>query len=62
MKFRDIKKRSDVRIYQNNLFLAVTDMFVDMVTQAAISPSEARRLVMRDTKIFIDGAAKELKK
>jgi len=62
MKFRDIKKRSDVRIYQNNLFLAVTDMFVDMVTQAAISPSEARRLVMRDTKIFIDGVAKELKK
>lgn len=53
MKYRDIKKNTAVSTYQNNLFIAVSDAVVDMVVSAGISPSEARRLVLRDVNATI---------
>jgi len=53
LKYRDIKKNTAVSTYQNNLFIAVSDAVVDMVVSAGISPSEARRLVLRDVNATI---------
>ena len=58
MKYKNIKKRSRfpktrVNTYMDNLFLAVSDMYVDMVTQADISTSEAQRLVIRNVKVIL---------
>jgi len=53
LKYRDIKKNTAVSTYQNNLFIAVSDAVVDMVISAGISPSEARRLILRDVNATI---------
>ena len=62
MKYKNIKKSSKVDTYQDNLFLAVTDMHVDMVTQADISPAEAKRLILRNVNLIIDENVKEFTK
>jgi len=54
MKYKNIKKNSSVETYQDNLFLAVTDMFVEMVVNADINKKEARRLIIRDVNEIID--------
>jgi len=58
MKYKNIKKgsrfpKTRVNTYMDNLFLAVSDMYVDMVTQADISTSEAQRLVIRNVKLIL---------
>jgi len=47
---------------QHNLFLAVTEMHVDMVINADISPTEARKLIIRDVNLIIDENVKEFTK
>ena len=59
MKYKNIKKNSSVDTYQDNLFLAVSDMFVDMVADAGIKKTEARRLIIRDVNEIIDANIKE---
>ena len=59
MKYKNIKKRSPVNTYMDNLFLAVSDMYVDMVTQADISTSEAQRLVIRNVRVILTEMTKE---
>lgn len=59
MKYKNIKKNSSVETYEDNLFLAVTDMFVDMVADAGINKKEARRLIIRDVNEIIDQTIKE---
>jgi len=54
MKYKNIKKSTKVDTYMDNLFLAVTDMHVDMVVTADISPAEAKRLILRDVRLIID--------
>jgi len=62
MKYKNIKKSSKIDTYQNNLFLAVTDMHVDMVVSADISPAEAKRLIIRNVNLIIDENVKEFTK
>ena len=62
MKYKNIKKSSKVDTYQDNLFLAVTDMHVDMVVSADISPAEARRLIIRNVNLILDENVKEFTK
>lgn len=59
MKYKNIKKSSKVDTYLDNLFLAVTDMHVDMVVSSDISPAEAKRLILRNVNIIIDENVKE---
>ena len=58
LKYRDITKNTAVSTYQNNLFIAVTDAFVDMITAAGMSPREARRIILRDVKASMDETEK----
>ena len=62
MKYKNIKKSTKVDTYMDNLFLAVTDMHVDMVVTADISPAEAKRLILRNVKLIIDENVKEFTK
>ena len=62
MKYKNIKKSSKVDTYQDNLFLTVTDMHVDMVVSADISPAEAKRLIIRNVNLIIDENVKEFTK
>jgi hypothetical protein len=58
MKYKNIKKNSSVETYQDNLFLAVSDMFVDMLL-GGFKKTEARRLIIRDVNEIIDANIKE---
>ena len=60
MKYRDIKKNTAVSTYQNNLFIAVSDAFIDMITRAGMSATEARRIVLRDVNATMKEMLKEL--
>ena len=62
MKYKNIKKSSKFDTYLDNLFLAVTDMHVDMVVSADISPAEAKRLIIRNVNLIIDENVKEFTK
>tara|TARA_R110000751_G_scaffold234881_1_gene336420 strand:- start:292 stop:480 length:189 start_codon:yes stop_codon:yes gene_type:complete len=62
MKYKNIKKSTKVGTFMDNLFLAVTDMHVDMVVTADISPAEAKRLILRNVKLIIDENVKEFTK
>ena len=53
MKYKNIKKSAPVDTYHNNLFIAVADMWWDMV-DVGISRSEARRLVLRNVNLILD--------
>jgi len=61
MKFKDIKKNTKKEVYFDNLFLAVTDMHVDMVI-SDISPAEAKKLILRNVNYIIDENVKEFTK
>jgi len=63
MKFRNrTGKKMSYKDNQHNLFLAVTEMHVDMVTNADISPTEARKLIVRNVNLIIDENVKEFTK
>ena len=53
MKFKNIKKTSGVSTYQDNLFIAVSDQFIEMITTAGMSATEARRIVLRDVNAIM---------
>ena len=53
MKYKNIKKSAPVDTYHNNLFIAVADMYWDMI-DVDISPSEARSLILRNVKLILD--------
>ena len=55
------KNPKDVDGYLDNLFLAVTDIFWDMVVKADISEKEARRLIIRDVNLVIDESLRQFK-
>ena len=61
MKYKNITKNSPVDVYRDNLWLAVTDMYVDMVTQTNISTSEAKILITRDVKFIMSDIDKDMK-
>ena len=52
MKYKKITKNSPVDVYLDNLWIAVGDMYVDMVTKTNISTSEAKILITRDVKFI----------
>tara|TARA_Y100000310_G_C20309595_1_gene635607 strand:- start:468 stop:647 length:180 start_codon:yes stop_codon:yes gene_type:complete len=52
--------KSPVEDYENNLFLAVTDMFLDMAYDTDIDKFEARQLILGRVNIFLDDVEKEL--
>ena len=62
MKYKNIKKSSKVDTYLDNLFLAVTDMHVDMVVSADMSPAESRKQIIRNVNLIIDENVKEFTK
>jgi hypothetical protein len=64
MKFKNRtgKKMLSVDSNQHNLFLAVTEMHLDMVINADITPTEARRIIIRDVNFIIDENVKEFTK
>jgi len=53
MKYKNIRKQEKVDTYLDNLFIAVTDMFWDMI-DVDISPTKARSLVLRNVKLILD--------
>ena len=55
------KKPKGYDDYLDNLFLAVTDVFWDMVVKAHISEKEARRLIIRDVNLVIDESLRQFK-
>ena len=59
MKYKNIKKNSSVETYQDNLFLAVTDMFAEMMSVTDINKTEARVIIIRDVNDIIDQMIKE---
>ena len=59
MKYKNIKKNSSVETYQDNLFLAVSDMFADMIVMTDIKKTEARVIIIRDVNEIIDQMIKE---
>jgi len=55
------KNPKDYDAYLDNLFLAVTDVFWDMVVRAELSDKEARRLIIRDVNLVIDESLRQFK-
>ena len=55
------KNPKDYDAYLDNLFLAVTDVFWDMVVKADISEKEARKLIIRDVNLVIDESLRQFK-
>ena len=55
------KNPKDYDAYLDNLFLAVTDVFWDMVVKAELSDKEARRLIIRDVNLVIDESLSQFK-
>jgi len=55
------KKPKNPDAYLDNLFLAVTDIFWDMLVKADISEKEARRLIIRDVNLVIDESLRQFK-
>ena len=60
MKYKNIKKNEKVDVFLDNLFLAVSDMFWDMVL-TGISKAEARRLINRNVKLILDESLRQYK-
>ena len=61
MKYKNITKNSPVDVYLDNLWIAVGDMYVDMVTQTNISTSEAKILITRDVKFILSDIERDMK-
>jgi len=55
------KNPKDYNAYLDNLFLAVTDVFWDMVVKAELSDNEARKLIIRDVNLVIDESLRQFK-
>ena len=53
MKYKNITKHSTPQVYRDNLWLAVSDMYVDMITQTDFSTTEAKKIITRDVKFII---------
>ena len=53
MKYKNLTKKSSADAHLDNLFLAVSDLFWDMVIEAKISEKEARKLVIRNVNQVI---------
>jgi len=61
MKYKNITKNSPVDVYLDNLWLAVGDMYVEMVTQTGISTLEAKKLITRGVKFIMSDIDKDMK-
>jgi len=61
MKYKNITKNSPVDVYLDNLWLAVGDMYVEMVTQTGISTLEAKKLITRDVKFIMSDIERDMK-
>ena len=61
MKYKNLSSKSSPDAHIDNLFLAVTDIFWSMVLDSDISEKEARRLIIRDVKLFIDESLRQFK-
>jgi len=59
LKYKNIKKKSSPEVYQDNLFLAVTDMLWEMIANADFSENEARKIIIRDTNAVIDESLRQ---
>jgi hypothetical protein len=62
MKFelKKIKKNSPVETYQNNVSIAISDQFMEMIVNFNFSRKEARKIILKDVKFIIDDLEKEL--
>ena len=58
MKYKNIKKSSKVDTYLDNLFIAVSDMYWDMI-DVGIPPKEARSLCVRNVKLVLDESMRQ---
>jgi len=58
-KFKNIKKNSPVKTYQDNVSIAISDQFVEMIVGAGFSRKEARKFILKDVKFIIDDLEKE---
>lgn len=54
-------KGADIKVYQNNLWLALQDIFIDMVAGANINPKLARTYVLRQVKQDLDLLVRDVK-
>ena len=67
MKYIDIKKNSPVETYENNLFLAVSDMFWDLVFETEIdhlsgfTEDQARKIIIRDVNDIINESVRQFR-
>jgi len=59
-KFKNIKKNSPVETYQDNVSIAISDQFMEMIVNADFSRKEARKIILRDVKFIIDDLEKEI--
>ena len=59
-KFKNIKKNSPVETYQNNVSIAISDQFMEMIVNADFSRKEARKIILKDVKFIIDDVEKEI--
>ena len=61
-RYRSTAKRdTDIKVYQNNLWLALQDIFIDMVAGANINPKLARTYVLRQVKQDLDLLIRDVK-
>jgi len=60
MKYKNIKKSTPVDTYHNNLFIAVADMYWDMV-DVGISPTEAKSLTLRNVNLVLQETMRQFK-
>jgi len=61
MKYKNLTSKSPKKAYLGNLFLAVADIFWDMVLESDIREKEARRLIIRDVNLIIDESLRQYK-
>ena len=61
MKYKNLTKKSSPDAHLDNLFLAVSDLFWDMVIEAEISEKEARKLVIRDVNLIISESLRQFR-
>ena len=59
-KFKNIKKNSPVKTYQDNVFIAISDQFMEMIVNADFSRKEAKKIILKDVKDIMDDLEKEI--
>jgi len=60
LKFKNIKNNSPPITYQDNLWIAVSDQFMEMIVNSDLSRKEGRKIILRDVKFIIDELEKEI--